>query len=323
MKQTSSVYKITLLLYVGVFLLPFLFYYNYQSLQTIRHDTSIIAKFSQVTTNIFTYQYIDNKQEKRKLTDIIEKNIQNITPWFMSSDNATFYVGSQSLQQDFTKFLKQWREIKENPSNKLRIQYSKHLRSINFILEKMMLLKHKHMENIFFIHMILSSIFLLLLIYFTRTYIYCQINKASVHDEDTKLFNHNYFTSQLTIAYAKQTRDKKNFTILSLYIHPDYTHLSHLNKKTRQDVLKRIGNILLTVTRVSDIACRCEEDLFAILLDNTDKESAQILEGRLKDKLNNDNVIQNHNIIFKYTIIEPKHETSPETMMKQIKESYL
>jgi len=323
MKQTNSVYKITLLLYVGVFLLPFVFYYNYQSLQTIKSDTSIIAKFTQINTTIFTYQCSDNEQERKNLTDIIEKNIQTITPWFMSTENATFYVGGKSLKEDFTQLLQQWKAIKRNPSGELCIKYSKHLRSINFILDKMMVLKHRHMENIFFIHMILSTIFLLLLIYFTRTYIHCQINKASVHDQDTKLFNHNYFTSQLTIAYAKQTRDKKNFSILSLYIHPNHTNLSQLNKKTRQDILKRIGDIILSVTRVSDIACRCEENLFAILLDNTDEKSAHILEKRLKDKLDNENTIKKHGIVFNYTITESQHETSPETMIKQIQESHI
>jgi len=318
MKKTLSIYKITLLLYVSVFLLPLTFYFNYQSLKTLKTDTLMIGKFTQVNTDIFTYLQIQDPQEKTKLNHSIEREIQSISPWFNASDNADFYVGGQSLREDFTVFLHQWNKLKEKPSSNLEVIYSKNVHAINFTLDKMMLLKHNHVENIFFIHIVLASIFLLLLIYFTRTYINFQINKASVYDKDTKLFSHSYFESQLKVACAKLARDKEKFSVLSIYIDPKHSKLSQLNKKTRKDILERFGDIILSLTRVSDISCRCEENLFVILLSEADETSTQVLETRIKEKLESEPCMLDNKIFFVFNLIQCKDETSPENVLVQI-----
>ncbi len=322
MKRIISVYRITLLLYAGALLLPFAFYYNYQSLLVLKNDISSIAKFTQTNTNIFTYQYLQDDVEKKKLTKSIEENIQTISPWFMSAHTAKFYVGGKSLKKDFTNLKNQWAILKKNPSDTLYFIYSKNLRAMNFILDKMILLKHKQIENFFILHIILSTIFLLLLIYFTRTYIHCQINKASVYDKDTKLFNHNYFESQLTISCAKAARSDQAFSVLSLRIHPQHTDLTKLNKKAKQEVLKRLGDILLMLTRVSDISCRCKENQFSILLTDTELASARILKKRVEEKLHTDETIKKYGVLFNFSTIQCENEPSPEAVLSRIEESF-
>jgi len=323
MQKTLSQYRITLLLYVAVLLLPFAFYYSYHFLQSITTDTAVISKFNRINTNILSYPYLDNKKQKQKRMHDIDTHITAITPWFISQERKQFYVGGKTLQKDFEYFSHQWEEIKHaaSPSIEQLLTYAYSAKSLNFILGKMLLLKQQKMQNLFFINIMFSSIFLLLLIYFTRTYINCQLKKQSIYDKETKLFNQNYFKSQLSISCAQSKRTKQPLSLISIKMDLEHEAYKQLAKKRKAEVLNTFGNLILSLTRVSDMACRCDKDNVTIFTPSTKKENALLLQKRIIQRLSQETILIETQMQLKFTTVEYDCNESIDALLKRMKET--
>jgi diguanylate cyclase (GGDEF)-like protein len=320
MKKMFSIYRITLLLYVGVLLLPFGFYYTYNYMKEVSLDTQMIAQFNRLNTNILTYQHIQNVERKLQQALSIEREVEKLTPWFDSKDKDTFYVGGRSLAKDFSLFITQWKSFQNYPSSLNKEACIRSTKSLSFTLSTMMMLKQERINNLFFINIILSSIFLLLLIYFTRTYIHCQLNKQSIYDKETQLFNQNYFESQLNISCAQAKRTKQPLSLISVKMNLEDSNFLKLSKKEKNEVLGKFGNLILSLTRVSDMACRCNKENITIFTPDTKKESALLLQERIERKLQQDPTLLDAAMHFKFTTVQYDCDESIEELLERMRE---
>ncbi len=115
------------------------------------------------------------------------------------------------------------------------------------------------------------------------------IEHATIKDVLTNLYNNKYVHQQLETEIIRSLRYDAPLSILIV----DIDHFSKTNEKyghvVGDDVLSRIGNILLTISRSSDILGRFSGKTFIAILPNTILNDSIILAERLRITIcNND-----------------------------------
>jgi len=108
------------------------------------------------------------------------------------------------------------------------------------------------------------------------------IEHTAIRDVLTNLYNNKYVHQQLDNEIIRSLRYDAPLSILIV----DIDHFSKINEKYGQvigdDILSRIGNILLTVSRTTDIVGRFSGKTFIVLLPNTTLNDSIILAERCR-----------------------------------------
>jgi len=277
MQQTWSAFRITLLLYLGVLLLPFSFYYTYNSIQDLTSDTTVMRKISQNGGEMLVFAETSDVNVREKIKLNIDKSLTELSPWFASNEREEFYVGGKTLQKDFKKLSECWNKLKNSPNKEASLACWKSAKSLNFTIDKMLSLKQNKIENFFYINMIIAIIFLLLMIYLVRVYIHLQMKKHAIHDHETQLFNKKYCLAELKTSCARAKRYGYPLSTVSVSI----TNMDTYDQKTKKIMLHTFGELMRSATRISDVACRYDENHFMILLPDPEENSADQCQERI------------------------------------------
>ncbi|MEA3490943.1 MAG: diguanylate cyclase [Campylobacterota bacterium] len=299
MQPSWSNCRITLLLYFGILILPFSFYFNYSAIQDAASDTAVMHQLSRSGGEMLVYEQIDDEVKREEIGSRIDRDLERLTPWFESNRRIKFYVGGRTLQEDYDRVLSCWRELRADPENKNALECWRAVKSVTFTVDKMLSLKQNRVENIFYISFLLTVIFLLLMIFVVREYMHKQLSKHTIYDIPTKLFNHNYLISHLESACSRSKRHDYPLSMISV-------ESANLDRKSRvytkqekSHISSILGGLINSLTRTSDIACRYDENLFLIILPDTGVEGAPILEARLRQALENHNFMAYPDMSFK------------------------
>ncbi len=260
MQKIQSSFKITLLLYIIVLILPFSFYFVYSSFQTMQEDTKIVRQSSWLA-GALGHQGKD-----------IDTALQNISLWADKNNATELYIGAQSLSKDLAGVKKC---IAEGG------QCYKLADSMALNIEKMVYLKQNKLINMFYLSLTLAMILLLLVVYLVRIYIHQQIKKHAIHDHETKLFNKKYFMAELKTSCARSVRYKYPLSMASLHIANFGKEDHSYDKKTKEQMLRMFGGLINSIVRESDVACRYEDGQFFILLPDTEEKGAMVLKERI------------------------------------------
>lgn len=115
---------------------------------------------------------------------------------------------------------------------------------------------------------------------FLKTY-----KEQAIKDSLTKLYTRRYFEERCYQEVYRFNRTAEGFAIAFLDI-DDFKQINDTYGHSTGDlVLKTLSEIILKSIRKSDIACRYGGEEFIILLTNSDSQSAEVVLGRIKDKL--------------------------------------
>jgi len=288
-KEWSS-FRITLLLYFVVLILPLSFYFVYTSFKTIQNDTKIVHQTGW-TGGAIEYLALDPASQNSQHTIThIDSTLEDISGWVTQNDKSDLYIGAESLSQDFAQVKTCWSDYKQILSQQdtaaireYSLQCWEKANSFAIVVEKMVYLKQNKMINLFYFALAIAMILALLMIYLVRIYIYRQMKKHAIHDHETKLFNKKYFLAELHSTCARSKRHENPLSLLFVSL-DDFTKKTYA-KKTRKDLLLKLGELFTFVTRDGDILCRYDENHFAVLLPLTARENALVLEDRLKEAL--------------------------------------
>jgi diguanylate cyclase (GGDEF)-like protein len=321
MQKELSVFKSTILLYVMVILLPFGFYFIHDAFDTIQTDTKVLAKVYNINND--RYKLINPIYQKQ--TDSIIKNIDNnirdISSWVQDPDNQKYYIGASSLISDFRaieEYLNRCKleSIKNNQKSlKKLILYNHKLDDFATMIEKMVYIKQDSIINVFYISLAILIILMMLSIYLIRFYIEYQINKNSIYDSETNLYNHDYLMEHLKTTCARATRYKYPLSLLSISLRE--INLDALEKDEYKRFMETIGDMLLSLTRTSDVACRYNKNHIAIILPFTEKENAQILMSRIQETFEKHDFGISQDTKFVFSIYEyTSSDTSKEYIRK-------
>jgi len=115
---------------------------------------------------------------------------------------------------------------------------------------------------------------------FLKTY-----KEQAIKDSLTKLYTRRYFEERCYQEVYRFNITAEGFAIAFLDI-DDFKQINDTYGHSTGDlVLKTLSEIILKSIRKSDIACRYGGEEFIILLTNSDSQSAEVVLGRIKDKL--------------------------------------
>ena len=280
-----SAYRITLLLYLGVLLLPISFYFSYSSFSEIQSDTKMLNSMTLNSASMLTLDNNLNPLEKQNIIKNVDLVFQNLRPWMFENDGKSFYVGTEPLLKKYDSLLDCWNNSK-NSDKKMLITCFKKAKSLIFSLDNMLKLKQNKIYNIFYVNLFVSMALLFTLIFLSRIYIYKQLKKQALYDLETKLFTKDYLLALLKEITAQMTRSKESLTVLHIDVE-DLKSNDNSLKKENKKVLRQIGTSLLHTLRVSDIACRYSDSEFMIVLPNTKSQNIKKLTIRIDKDFSN------------------------------------
>lgn len=322
MQKEWSSFRITLLLYILVLILPLSFYFVYSSFKTIQNDTKIVHHTGWAGGAIEYLALNPKNQNFQKTITDIDSNLQYISNWVIKNDKSNLYIGAESLSQDLTQVKTCWNEFKQILSrqntveiHELSLQCWEKANSFATIVEKMVYLKQNKMINIFYFSLSTAMILILLVIYMIRIYIHKQMKKHAIHDHETKLFNKNYFCAELKTSCARAVRNNSPLSMLSISIDDFGKESKRYDKKTKEHILNILGEMITSLTRTSDVACRYDENHFSILLPDTQEENALILEKRVREALKKHDFAVTPELHFKFATAHLNYKESPEVFI--------
>lgn len=318
----SASFKITLLVYIMILLLPFNFYFVTISFESLKNDTEAVRLSSRVGGMIQNIALNPKSTDAPQTILEIDKIFQSISDWTEQNNNSVYYIGSQNLLKDFSDINTCWNIYKEKNKQNDSVLTQQNsstcwqpIDDFAIIVEKMVYLKQNKLINMFYISLSITMILMLLLIYFIRVYIHKQIKKHAIHDYETKLFNKKYFLSELQTSCARSVRHHYPLSILSIGI-DDFKNEKY-NKKTKEQILKVIGGMITSLTRASDVASRYEEDRISILLTDTESNNALVLEGRIREAFEKHDFGVTPQLDFKFATSQFNIEETPEAFVSR------
>ena len=319
MQKEWSSFRITLVLYLVVLILPFSFYFVYTSFQTMQNDTRIVRQSSWTAGAM---GHLALKQNDQKTVVHIDKALHEISLWVTQNNDSKLYIGTQTLSQDFSQLNSCWTVYKESYLKDNNTAIKQHslqcyelTDSMAIIIEKMVYLKQNKMINIFYFSLTAAMILILLVIYMIRIYIHKQMKKHAIHDHDTKLFNKKYFMAELKTTCSRSARHNYPLSILCVSIDNFEKENKTYNTRTKRNTLKVFGILMHALVRDGDIACRYDENHFFILLPFTEQENTLIVEERIRQSLEKDNWMRSKKIVFKFKTTEFDKKESEEAFI--------
>lgn len=316
MQKEWSSFRITLLLYIIVLILPFSFYFVYTSFKTMQHDTKIIRQSSKVVSEI---NYLSINHPDQKMVKQVDKTLHEISLWVTQNNDSALYIGGQTLSKDFSDVNACWTACKESFSKENEtiikqqtLQCYELTNTLAIIIEKMVYLKQNKIINMFYLSLAIAMILILLIIYMVRTYIHIQMKKNAIYDLETKLFNKNYFLSQLKTSCARSVRYKYPLSMISVSMSDFEKESDRYDKKTQKHIFEMFGGLIIALTRKSDTPCRYDKNNFTILLPDTEGENALILERRIRETLEKHDFMVDSKLNFKFTTTQFDFEETAE-----------
>jgi len=320
-KEWSS-FRITLVLYVVILLLPFSFYFVYTSFQTMQNDTNIVRQSSWTAGAI---QYLATSHSEQQLPQI-DKTILHLSSWVSQNSESKLYIGKQSLSEDFSEVNTCWNTYKTSltTNNDTFIQQQaiecyETTEKLALIIEKMVYLKQKKLINLFYASLTIAMLLILLIIYFVRAYIHIQIKKHAIHDHETKLFNKKYFMAELKMSSSRSTRHNFPLSMLRVSINNLEKGNKTYSERVKRNTLKVFGILVHSLVREGDIPCRYDDNHFLILLPFTEEYNTAILKERIEEALKKDKWIGSKQISFDFNITEfDKKESEKAFIMRTL-----
>jgi len=319
MQKEWSSFRITLLLYLVVLILPFSFYFVYSSFKTMQNDTRIVRQSSWLSGSMNNLAIDSANKNNQQTIKTIDQVLSEISLWTTKNSDSKLYIGTESISKDFSQVNACWNSYKNDLSLQQAVQCYNVTENMAVIIEKMVYLKQKKIINIFYISLALAMIFALLMIYLVRVYIHRQMKKHAIYDHETKLFNKKYFLTELhsTFSRAKRHESPLSLIFVSLNGFTDKTY----DKKTKRNLMQELGEVFTFVTRDSDISCRYDENHFAILVPLSDREHALLLEDRLEKALEDHNFEVTPEMKFSFVTTEANADETEEAFISRTKSS--
>jgi len=113
-QEKWSAYSITWILYLGILLLPFGFYYTYSQLQTVKSSTEVVRRLGRSGGDMLLLTMRGDKSGLQQKNKEIDKTLKELRGWFVAHNNDIFYVGVHSLLEDYDEMVACWGRLKKN-----------------------------------------------------------------------------------------------------------------------------------------------------------------------------------------------------------------
>jgi hypothetical protein len=179
MKSIWRAYKAFASLYFAILLLPIGTYLLYQYTKRVESDTKIAFSVGLLESDLISYTVERNATVRTENKQNINKTVKRIAPWFHSRKRPRFYVGSETIEEAFSKFEKCWQgELQGHSDRDNLYKCHKILRSIKFSIYNMIYLKQKVLNEILYAFAAIVAIITILLVFVLRNVLYNSLKEG-------------------------------------------------------------------------------------------------------------------------------------------------
>jgi GGDEF domain-containing protein len=280
-KKTLSTYRLTLLLYLGVLLLPLIFLLSLRALDGLEEDTRTIRELGRTGGNILAYTLTEEASAKERLSAQIRQSFDELGPWFRTNTVSSYYVGSSTPEKDFLAFRNCWNSVEKSPETSRALRCWNEAKPLIFAVERMVAIHTSHIRNLIVLDIVVAIGVLLLLIFVVRYLIHHQICKNIVHAPEEGLHDRDYCRHSLEELCAQAGKLGGKLSTLHI-IFPSLGEESQLSLEKQALLTEALDEIIRTSTRVNDIPCRIGDDEYLIIQPFTGQEEAVMAKERMK-----------------------------------------
>ena len=295
MKNEHSTYKITLLLYSIVIMIGVNIFFAHKLHQWMEEDAFVNKQMRMVGEAMQDMQLKKEQNVQAELSDEIDKRLAFINEHFLQQADNQLLAGFFNPQKQFASLSSCWEGTKKelfdtsvsgvDPRTVRSCRNEVHM--LTKIVEKMVEEKHNRMLNTLYFGLLLTIVIAIVVIFYVKTYVKKQMIRHSIFDKLTKLYNRDYFLTEIKKACALSNRHERPLTVVFVHI-DDFRDVSKEEGPVKSDaILSIFGELVLSLTRASDMACRFSEDEFAIITPDTDLKSVMVVAERLRKKVLN------------------------------------
>jgi len=259
-----------------------------------KYDSFIINKLGQIKGNIQRYAIYKTNHNPEFVSNIknnIEydfKTLNMIIENFPETIPTEYRIRFIDLLANLYSI---WSTIKEtNNKDEILKQAQNAWLEANKITNLMQEISEKKIELIsakYYGVIIFTSVSILLLILFVYKVIRIGLERTSITDSLTSLYNRLYFNEQIVFYIEKYNRYKEPFSMM-LFDIDNFKKINDTYGHNEGDrVLKEIANIIKNTIRKTDLAFRYGGEEFMIIFPKTQLTSANIIAQRIKAQIEN------------------------------------
>jgi len=290
MKRDWSIFRITVLLYAIVVLLPLNYYFAKDSFSSIQNDAETMQELVYINGAIQRLATINDEQQLTEGVVAVEDALKKIDHDFLQLSANQEYISLFRADEAYSSVLTAWMDYKTTD-----IQTPEHLQaaekcwyevnSFSKLSKEMVAYKNDTILDKLYLSLIFSMIAILGLVVFVRLYIKIQIEKHAIHDHITGLYNKKYYNEVLQKSKVLSLRQENPMSLLVLsFEHYEQLHEKMDNKKFNA-FLQEFSRQFREFFRQSDTVCRIEDNVFVAVMPDINSEYVQKLAERLEKKL--------------------------------------
>lgn len=290
MKKDWSVFRITVILYVIVLLLPLNYYFANRSFQSMQNDGLTMKQLVYINGGIQRILTLPDSTERTALIKEIEVSLETIDKTFLQAPVNAEYVVLFRADEGFNAIKDAWgkliralpnHDLSQAPGDKCW----KEVNSFSKTVKEMLAYKSASMLDNLYLSLIFTMLSVIALIFLIRLYIRMQIKRHAIHDHMTGLYNRKYFNEALQKTKLLSIRHDSPFSLLTISF-DNYPLLAKtLGRKEMKIFLQEFAKQLDGFFRHSDTICRIEDNLFVVILPDATFENSEKLVKRLEADL--------------------------------------
>jgi len=282
--------RVTLLLYLLVLLFPLNIYLANGVLSDTQTTSQTIMDLKRISGML--QELSDNPDGSKRSVAAIDEMMRQISENAMQGDVDSFNVGFDNVQTTFGSLRHCWEtyrtQLRKERMNEAATQHSMCQNLIMKLVVQTDKLGDIRGESALLrlnIALIFTMIVMVVMIYFVRTTIKKEIERHTIYDVQTKLFNRDYFEAEIKKACALAQRKKHPLTMITISIDNFKEGIGMLEEKKYAEVIAMFGGLLLSMTRVSDTASRYEEGVFTIITPETTLHNVETVAQRIHKRI--------------------------------------
>ncbi len=292
MKKDWSVFRITVLLYVIVVLLPLSYYFAMNSFKGMQNDSETMNRLVYINGTIQRVGTIDDNVEREQLIATVEESFKVIDNDFLQAQNNAEYVKLFHVNEGYESVIQTWIALKMSLADEeLRSVFSAkcwgEVNTFSKMTEEMLAYKSETMLDRLYLSLLFTMIAVIVLVYFVRLYIRIQIQKYAIHDHVTGLYNKKYFHEALQKAKQLANRQEKPLSLIVVSINKYDEVKKGFDNKQFEAFLLEFGRQFREFFRQSDTICRVEENCFVAISPEANLDNENQMALRLEKHLSN------------------------------------
>ena len=304
MKRDWAGFRITILLYVIVVMLPINYYFANQASIGMKSDTLITKEL--IRLNAAVLETADDAKPIDNSVTEIDDLLVKIRA--LLQQNGPKYISIFRVEESFNSLYKAWDQLRTAPTAFEKKHFHEEIQQFSTTVNLMSKYRYETMFDTLYISLAITMLMMIILIFLIRFYIHIQIKKHAIRDDVTGLYNRKYFVEVIDKAKVFSTRHNIPLSVFALSF-KDYEELQRtLGKKKFEQFLLEIAKVLEHFFRYSDIIARIEKNKIVVIAEAASAEDTVSIAARLSKELAGADLVAKATIEIGYVTYDSKDD---------------